>query len=320
MTKMGKTRIKNKYYTHKKNKYNTHKKNRSIRMTLRNRVNYGGSLIGQGNYGCAFKPDITNTKIIKTDIIDKNDNIVSKVVLKNNSFSEYRHEYKILKKLRTIDPKGTFHSLLIDAFDLKNEHIPPDFHECMLTKPTYTPDEFFVFNIAYCGKYNLSYYLYNTFNTNKDKILIPEPSILFTLITNILLGIKKMIGSNILHKTLDCDSIYFTDPITLDNPHSAKMIDYGDGELRKYKGFSDKNYDYITLFKSILDILKHISKTPHYNAYHKTIDKLITGFEELSIMVNKNNVSYNNLIKTYILLLETTFGIKYSQYAFSKYK
>lgn len=309
MKKTAKSRIKNKHTKHKNHK------------TRRNRTNYGGSLIGQGNYGCVFKPDITKkNNIILNKNTNNNDNIVSKVVLKNNSFSEYRHEYKILKKLRDIDPKGTFHSLLIDAFDFKNEDTPPDFDKCTLTKPSYTPDEFFVFNIAYCGKYNLSYYLYNTFDTNKDKKIIPEPSILFTLFTNILVGIKKMIGGNILHKTLDCDSIYLSDPITFANPYSAKIIDYGDGELRKYKGFSDKNYDYITLFKSILDILQHISKTPHYISYHKVINDLIAGFEELNNMVNRNDISYNKLIKRYILLLETTFGKKYSQYAFSKYK
>ena len=316
MKKTIKSRIKNKDTKHKKHKF--------IRTTRRNRMNYGGSLIGQGNYGCVFKPDITQKNSIITNTNDNNNNnnqnIVSKIVLKNNSFSEYRHEYNILKKLRHIDPKGTFHSLLIDAFDFKTEYTPPDFDKCTLTKPSYTPDEFFVFNIAYCGKYNLSHYLYNTFDTNKDKKIIPEPSILFTLFTNILVGIKKMIDSNILHKTLDCNSIYLLEPLRLDNPYSAKIIDYGDGELRKYKGFSDKNYDYITLFKSILDILKHISKTPHYISYYKIINKLIVGFEELSNIVNNINVSYNNLIKKYILLLGTVFGNKYSQYAINNYK
>ena len=127
-----------------KNKnYKNHKRYKSLQRTRRN--NYGGSLIGQGNYGCVFKPDITKTESV---IVNDGDNIVSKVVLKNNSFSEYRHEYKILKKLRDIDPKGNFHSLLIDAFDFKNHHIPPDFSKCSLTKPDYTPDEFFIFNIA----------------------------------------------------------------------------------------------------------------------------------------------------------------------------
>ena len=37
-------------------------------------------------------------------------------------------------------------------------------------------------------------------------------------------------------------------------------------------------------------------------------------------MVEKNNVSYNEVIKSYILLLQTTFGKKYSEYAKTKYK
>ena len=80
--------------------------------------------------------------------------------------------------------------------------------------------------------------------------MIPEPSVLFSILTNIVVGIKKMIAANILHKTLDTDSIFLIEPVTLANAHSAKIIDYGDGELRKYKGYSDKNYDYISFFKN----------------------------------------------------------------------
>ena len=132
-----------------KTKNKTKNRNHKINKTIRRRVNKnnkkiitGGSLIGQGNFGCVFRPELTapHNSI-------SNGNTVSKVVLKNNAFSEYRHEYKILKKMRDIDPKGLFHSLLIDAFELENKHVPADFTRCSLTKPTYTVDEFFVFNI-----------------------------------------------------------------------------------------------------------------------------------------------------------------------------
>ena len=61
--------------------------------------------------------------------------------------------------MKDIDPKGLFHSLLIDAFELEDKHVPPDFQQCSLTKPSYTTDEFFVFNIAYSGDHDLTYYL-----------------------------------------------------------------------------------------------------------------------------------------------------------------
>jgi hypothetical protein len=129
-----------------------------------------------------------------------------------------------------------------------------------------------------------------------------------------------MISGNILHKTLDCSSIFLSEPIDLENPYCAKIIDYGDGELRKYKGFNDKNYDYITLFKSILNILYQLSRKNDNGYYHKIINQLIYGFKELHGMLDANNVSYNELIKRYILLLGTTFGKKYSEYASKKYK
>ena len=299
-------------------KYKSNKNSRALHKTIRrnkNRISVGGSLIGQGNFGCVFRPDITSK-----NSPTYNKNIVSKVVLKNNAFSEYRHEYKILKKMRDIDPKGLFHSLLIDAFELKNEHIPSDFTRCSLTKPSYTTDEFFVFNITFSGTHNLTYYLRHVFNTQKDMKKVPEPGILFSLITNIIVGIKKMISGNILHKTLDTDSVFLNEPVSLANPYCAKIIDYGDGEVRKYKGYSDKNQDYITFFKSIINMLSMALRNQQHNVAHdKIIQDLIQGFTHLLSMVEKNDVSYNEVIKSYILLLENTFGKKYSEYAKSKY-
>jgi hypothetical protein len=314
---MRKTYKKHKMY--KSKKYKSNKNSRALHKTIRinkNRKMTGGSLIGQGNFGCAFRPDLT-AKIGSTH--DKN--IVSKVVLKNNAFSEYRHEYKILKKMRDLDPKGLFHSLLIDAFELKNEHIPPDFTQCSLTRPTYKTDEFFVFNIAFSGSHNLTYYLKHVFSTQKDIKTIPAPGILFSLLTNIIVGIKKMIGGNILHKTLNTDSVFLNEPVSLANPYCAKIIDYGDGESRKYKGFGDKNQDYITFFKSIISMLSRVIKKQQRNVLHdNVIQNLIQGFTQLLNMVEKNTVSYNEVIKSYILLLENTFGKKYAEYAKSKYK
>lgn len=319
---MGKT-----YKKHKGKKYKSHKNiRRNKTRTNKTRINKtrihknrkmtGGSLIGQGNFGCAFRPELTAKPGITHD-----KNVISKVVLKNNAFSEYRHEYKILKKMRDLDPKGLFHSLLIDAFELKNEHIPPDFTQCSLTKPSYTTNEFFVFNIAFSGSHNLTYYLKQVFSTQKDPKTIPEPGILFSLLTNIIVGIKKMIGGNILHKTLNTDSVFLNEPLSLANPYCAKIIDYGDGEVRKYKGFGDKNQDYITFFKSIISILSALLRHQQRNVAHdNVIQNLIQGFTQLLSMVEKNDISYNEVIKSYILLLENTFGKKYAEYAKSKYK
>ena len=307
------------YKNHKSKKYKSNKNSRALHKTIRRnkyKTLVGGSLIGQGNFGCAFRPELT-----AKNTATYNKNIVSKVVLKNNAFSEYRHEYKILKKMKDIDPKGLFHSLLIDAFELEDKHVPPDFQRCSLTKPSYKIDEFFVFNIAFSGNRNLTYYLKNVFNTGKNEKTIPEPSILFSLLTNIIVGIKKMIDNNILHKTLDTNSVFLIEPVSLVNPYCAKIIDYGDGELRKYKGYSDKNQDYITFFKSIIRVLSFVLRQQQHNTVHdKVIQELIQGFTKLLSMLEKNSVSYNEVIKSYILLLEKTFGKKYAEYAKVKYK
>ena len=315
------------YKTHKSKKYKLNKNSKLLRKTIRrkvskhrNKILTGGALIGQGNYGCVFRPDLTSSNASLN-----NGNAVSKVVLKNNAFSEYRHEYKILKKMKDIDPKGLFHSLLIDAYELEDKHVPADFQKCSLTKPTYDVDEFFVFNIAFAGSRNLTYYMKNAFSMKKTDKTIPEPAILFSLLTNIIVGIKKMIAANILHKTLDTDSVFFKEPVSLDNPFCAKVIDYGDGEVRKYKGYSDKNKDYISFFKSVITVLSGIlgQQQPQQQsnpANIKVISDLIQGFKTLLAMVEKNNVSYNEVVKNYIMLLEKTFGKKYSDYARRQYK
>jgi serine/threonine protein kinase len=315
------------YKKHKSKKYRLNKGGKYLRKTIRRKVSKnrnklltGGALIGQGNFGCVFRPEIT-----RSENTASNKKVVSKVVLKNNAFSEYRHEYKILKKMKDIDPKGLFHSVLLDAFDLESKNVPNDFQKCSLTKPSYSVDEFFVFNIAFVGSRNLTYYLKNAFSVkgvDASTIKPIEPAILFSLLANIIVGIKKMIDANILHKTLDTDSVFFSEPLSLENPFCAKIIDYGDGEVRKYKGYSDKNQDYVSFFKSIIIVLSAILRRPQQqrdSINDKVISDLIQGFTVLLSMVEKN-VSYNEIIKSYVTLLDKIFGKKYAEFVMREYK
>ena len=166
----------------------------------------------------------------------------------------------------------------------------------------------------------------NAFSMKKTDKTIPDPAILFSLLTNIIVGIKKMITANILHKTLDTDSVFLSEPISLENPFCAKVIDYGDGELRKYKGYSDKNQDYINFFKSVIKVLSSLlgqspqQQQQHSPANDKVISDLIQGFTLLLGMVEKNNVSYNEVVKSYIMVLEKIFGKKYADFARREYK
>ena len=137
-------------------RYNKLAKQRTQRRKNR-RIN-GGSLIGQGNFGCVFRPDIING----------NKDIVSKIVLKTNMFNEYRHEYKILSKVSSVDPTGKFHSVISNAVELSPNIVPSDFHKCSLSRPTYDVKDFFVFNIKYCGTNNLTYYLHRVFHKTSD--------------------------------------------------------------------------------------------------------------------------------------------------------
>jgi hypothetical protein len=277
------------------------RKYKNTRFSLR-----GGALIGQGNYGCVFRPDI----------LTKNNSIVSKIVLRNNIFNEFRHEYKILKKMKTIDPHGKFHSLLSNAFELTKNNLPSDFDKCSLSKPDYKVDEFFVFNIKYCGDTNLESYLSYIAGIDNTKL-----AILFTLITNIIVGIYKMIKSNLVHKTLGADSIYFIEPMSMSNPYAFKIIDFGEGELRKYKNHEDLNNDYVTFFKSMIDMLTNLQGKVEEN----TLLLLLQGFKMLlqnvtKISAPKSVSSYRTIITQYSDMLGNVFGEKYKKYALEKYK
>ncbi len=283
------------------------KKNRSYH----NRKIKGGSLIGQGNFGCVFRPDIINGK----------KDVISKIVLKKNMFNEYRHEYKILSKVLSVDPTGKFHSVIIDAVDLTPNMIPPDFDKCSLSRPSYDVKDFFVFNMKFCGANNLTYYLHQAFSKTVNISVNIEPSILFTLLTNVIVGIKQMVKVNVVHKTLDTDSIYLTEPISLRNPYCEKVIDFGEGDVRKYDSFHDKYQDYIMLFNSIIKILDATYRSGHHNTnYTQTIIDLRNMFNELIRMVNMPKLSQDELIKKYISSIGIIFGQLYSKYANSKYK
>lgn len=316
-----KKRTKQRYRTRKNsnNKKNKTRKVIYLRKTSFKRIPnayrklVGGTIIGHGNYGCVYRPDVKN----------KDNNIVSKIVLKHNIFNEYRHEYKILRKMGNIDPQGKFHNLLKDAFDLKDTVSPSDIEKCSLTRPQYDIKDFFVFNLVFSGENNLTFYMNRAFiKKHKSEHVDASdsiPAVLFTLLTNIIVGIHKMIEANIVHKTLDTDSIYLTEPVNLTNTNCVKIIDFGEGELRKYKDFKDKNQDYIYLFKSLIKILYKISKSPHNKNYTKTITDLQNGFTELLDIVSVESVNYEEVTTKYIELLERTFGEKYSKYARDHY-
>ena len=303
------TKIRTKVTTKIRNK--SHKRNKTRKYTQPNKCTRfslkGGTLIGQGNYGCVFRPDI----------LTNSSNIVSKIVLRNNIFNEFRHEYKILKKMKTIDPTGKFHSLLSNAFELTDNNLPNDFDKCTLSKPDYNVNEFFVFNIKYCGDTTLENYLTNNIKTIDNTKLAN----LFTLIANIIVGIYKMIKSNLLHKTLNCDSIYFIEPMSMSNPYALKIIDFGEGELRKYKSYEDLNHDYVTFFKSVIEILGKLRSAIDVN----TLELLLQGFKTLLENVTQlsafTSVSkYRTIVTQYCDMLGNVFGEKYKKYALEKYK
>jgi hypothetical protein len=134
-------------------------------------------------------------------------------------------------------------------------------------------------------------------------------------------GIKKMVKVNVVHKTLDTDSIYLLEPVSLRNPYCEKIIDFGEGDVRKYDSFNDKYQDYSMLFNSIIKILDDVRRKGHHNTrYTQMIIDLRNMFGELASMVNMPKFSQDELIKKYIASIGVIFGESYSKYANNKYK
>jgi hypothetical protein len=175
--------------------------------------------------------------------------------------------------------------------------------------------------MKFCGTNNLTHYLHQAFSKTATSSSHIEPSILFTLLTNIIVGIKKMVKVNVVHKTLDADSIYLLEPVSLRNPYCEKIIDFGEGDVRKYDSFSDKYQDYSMLFHSIVKILDAAHRSGNHNIkYTQIIIDLRNMFNELIQMVNMPKMSQDELIQKYISSIGLIFGASYSKYASNKYR
>ena len=83
---------------------------------------YGGKLVGQGTYGCVFRPMIPCKG---SD--ERRKGYVSKVMTKE----EARLEYKESKEINKIDPYGVFHILGPIMCDIdKKHHNEPGMNKC----------------------------------------------------------------------------------------------------------------------------------------------------------------------------------------------
>jgi hypothetical protein len=130
-----------------------------------------------------------------------------------------------------------------------------------------------------------------------------------------------MVKANIVHKTLDTDSVYLSEPVSLRNPYCEKIIDFGEGDVRKYDTFSDKYQDYSMLFNSIIKILDDVYRSEHHNRnYTQVIIDLRNMLNELVHMASIPKFSQDELIKKYITSIGIIFGASYSKYATSKYR
>ena len=111
--------------------------------------------------------------------------------------------------------------------------------------------------------------------------------------------------------------------MSMSNPYALKIIDFGEGELRKYKNHDDLNHDYVTFFKSMIGILGRLQDKVEPN----TLQLLLQGFKVLLQNVTKlsdttsMSVSrYRTIITQYTDMLGNVFGEKYKKYALEKYK
>jgi serine/threonine protein kinase len=159
-------------------------------------------LIGQGNYGCVFKPYVScknNTKKFKDSI--------GKVFVDE---SEFQSEKTIQDRIKKLDPNNTFTVPLYTACDVKSFKNKDNVESCELIK-----------NIN--QEYSQLIYKYGGISLKdviKGQGSIKNFMDIFVKLRPILIGLKKMIESNLIHQDIKPPNILY-------DKYKLYLIDFG---------------------------------------------------------------------------------------------
>jgi serine/threonine protein kinase len=282
----------------------TKKKKRTIKAVSKKR-----NLIGQGAYGCVYKPAFKcSSSMIK-------ENLISKVMSNNDAMDEIR-SYKIIDK---IDPDGIFHIKLEKSCNLsKNnkKYIEYD-DECDLELEK--QNVYKNLQLTYGGKELYDYYQDIKDAINGD-IKLQKKLIDINILYKILIAYKNIVdGIVILRKHKYCHFDIKLDNIVYDiKNNSMKLIDFGvsikynfklnNTEIKRILNFEDEHKYFFTSYYETypfeLILLKYsIFKYMLKKNINKVINKIKSTYEDID--EDKEDINYIlqlPILKNYIKL------------------
>jgi len=171
------------------------------------------ALIGQGSYGCVFKPNINNK-----GETESNSEYISKLQLSGDTLE---NEINIGKKIQSITDYEEYFSPILEKYPIELKQIEkeqPELSDCEVTKDLKDDTTIFLDKIKYVGKNSLQNYL------SIMKKGEPKKFLELFLETNIILleSLKKLNKIGIIHNDLKEDNI-----ICRNDDGRPILIDFG---------------------------------------------------------------------------------------------
>lgn len=268
----------------------------------------GNRLIGQGAYGCAFKPNIP----CRGEKLPKH-GIISKLVHDSEAINEV-NELKIINK---IDPDNLYHlqPLNVCKYQTKYDDTIKDLKDCNITKK-YTSDKLSIIQYK-DGGLSLQVFLskYHEHITNKNEVLL-----MIKTLHNMFIGLNDMSKINYGHFDIKTPNIVI-------DPNGFKMffIDFGlarkftqiyknniNPDISKTQNLFLRNYyvyplESVLLHKETFEYAKHnteqfildLSVQYKSNSFLQEMDNFyfyIAGYYPYKSILNNKSSSYKNII------------------------
>jgi len=249
----------------------------------------GGRIIGKGEEGIVFCPNIINNR----------ENRVSKLVI--NDDIELIRSFE--QSLNIADPEGKYHVPMRDvkSIEEKNKNkIQKDLHEDPFN------EEFNIIITYDYGGISLTDFLDK--NESEYKIEITKEFYLNLLLgfVNIFEGLIIFYENGICHNDIGHRNIVFF----TDHPQNMRMIDFMLPRKRTPNFF---NYTFIGDLLRILNIIRYVNHTKMFISYKLTISSLYEFLEEkdkfIESIITSNSILYNRT-KSYKIELDKIIQIK----------